>query len=181
MRDKTISKVEYPNKANALRALKLIKIYLVIFLIGICVVGKTKSTWPMISWALYSGYSARFRPPEPSVSAVELRVYTETGEMYVVKPEHILTFPRDSLSHKIVEQAFSSTDIDSQNASRKYLLRAVSRLIEPNSEIKSIQAWKKTYQIEPLTVPPIQLKNPTTEVMLGSFSDEDFIQSKLEE
>lgn len=185
MRDKTISKVEYPNKAktisteypnkaNALRALKLTKIYLLIFLIGICVVGKTKSTWPMISWALYSEYSARFRPPEPSVSAVELRVYTE-GEMYVVKPEQILTLPRDSLSHKIVEQAFSNTDLNSQDASRKYLLRAVSSLIDANSKIKSIQAWKKTYQIEPLTVPPIQLQNPTTEVMLGSFSQEDFI------
>ena len=181
MKDKTISKPEYLSNANPKRALQLTKIYLLLFLIGICVVGKTKSTWPMISWALYSGYSARFRPPEPSVSAVELRVYTETGELYVVKPEHILTFPRDSLSHKIVEQAFSNTDLNSQNASRKYLLRAVSSSIDANSEIKSIQAWKKTYQIEPLTVPPIQLKNPTTEVMLGSFSDEDFIQSKLEE
>lgn len=173
-RDKTIS-TEYPNRANALRALLLTKICLLIFFVGICVVSKTKSTWPMISWALYSEYSARFRPPEPSVSTVELRVYTETGEMYVVKPEQILTLPRDSLSHKIVEQAFSNTDINSQNASRKYLLRTVSSLIAPNSEIKSIQAWKKTYQIEPLTVPPIQLQNPATEVMLGSFSQKDFI------
>ena len=175
MRDKTISKPEYPGKTNPLLALNLIKIYLLIFLIGICVVGKTKSTWPMVSWALYSEYSARFRPPEPSVSAVELRVYTETGEMYVVKPEQILTLPRDSLSHKIVEQAFSNTDVNSQDASRKYLLRAVSSLIDANSQIRSIQAWKKTYQIEPLTVPPIQLQKPTTEVILGSFSQEDFI------
>ena len=167
-RDKNQISTEYPNKVDALRALKLIKICLLIFLIGICIVGKTKSTWPMISWALYSEYSARFRPPEPSVSDVELRVYTE-GEMYVVKPEQILTLPRDSLAHKIVEQAFSNTAIDSQ-ASRKYLLRAVSSLIDANSEIKSIQAWKKTYQIEPLKVPPIQLQNPATEVMLGSFS-----------
>ena len=175
MRDKTISKAEYPNNVNAIRALQLTKIYLLIFLVGICVVGKTKSTWPMISWALYSDYSARFRPPEPSVSAVELKVYTETGELYVVKPQHILTFPRDSLSHKIVAQAFNNTNINTRDASRKYLLRAVSNLIDANSQIKSIQARKKTYQIEPLTVPPIQLQTPTTEVMLGSFSQEDFI------
>ena len=181
MRDKTISKPEYPNKANALRALKLIKIYLLLFLIGICIVGKTKSTWPMISWALYSEYSARFRPPEPSVAAVELRVYTETGKMYVVKPEHILTLPRDSLSHKIVEQAFNNSDLVLRDASRKYLLRAVSSLIDANSEIKSIQAWSKSYQIEPLTVPPIKLQTPATEVMLGSFSQKDFTQSESQE
>ena len=181
MRDKTISKPEYPGKTNPLRALRLIKIYLLIFLIGICVVGKRKSTWPMVSWALYSEYSARFRPPEPSVSAVELRVYTETGELYTVKPEQILTLPRDSLSHKIVERAFDDSDVSLRDASRKYLLRAVSSLIDANSEIKSIQAWSKSYQIEPLTVPPIQLQSPATEVMLGSFSQKDFKQSELEE
>lgn len=133
----------------------------------------------MISWALYSEYSARFRPPEPSVSAVELRVYTDR-DLYVVKPEHILTFPRDSLSHKIVEQAFKNIDTDSRDVSRKYLLRAVSSFIDADSEIKSIQAWKKTYQIEPLTVPPIQLQAPSTEVMLGSFSQEGFTQSESE-
>ena len=52
MRDKTISKPEYPNKANALRALRLIKIYLLLFLIGICIVGG--------AWLSHSDMMANF-------------------------------------------------------------------------------------------------------------------------
>ena len=48
---------------------------------------------------------------------------------------------------------------------------------DADSEIESIQAWKKTYQIEPLTVPPIQLQSPTAEVMLGSFSQKKFTRA----
>lgn len=179
MRTKIKSKPESASNSDNLWALRAIKISLLVFLLGICVVGKRKSTWPIVSWALYSEYSARFRQPEPSVSIIELRAYTETGELYVVKPEQILTLPRDSLAHKIVEQAFINTDTSLRDASRKYLLRAVSSLIDADSEIKSIQAWQKSYQIEPLTVPPIQLQSPDTEVMLGSFSQQDFTQSKL--
>lgn len=158
---------------NGLRALQLTKISLLIIVLGICVVGKRESTWPIISWALYSGYSARFRPPEPSVSATELRVYTTAGKLHIVKPEHILTIPYDSLSHDIVDNAFDDTNVVHRNASRRYLMGAVSQFIGDNSQIKTIEAWNLSYQVKPLTVPPIEKESPITEVMLGSFSQED--------
>ncbi|MBE9129716.1 MULTISPECIES: hypothetical protein [unclassified Coleofasciculus] len=176
MKDKTIFEPGYASNSNGIQALRLIKISLLILLLGTSVVGKRKSTWPLVAWALYSGYSARFRPPEPSVSAIELRVYTTTGDLHVVKPEQVLTIPRDSLSHKIVEQAFDDADIGLRNASRRYLMRAVSNLVRTNSEIKTIQAWNLSYQVEPLAVPPIQLQAPTSEVMLDSFSREDIAE-----
>jgi len=95
----------------------------------------------------------------------------------VVKPEHVLTLPRDSLSHKIVEQAFDNADVRVRDASRRYLIRAVSNLVHTNSEIKTIQAWKLSYQVEPLEVPPIQLQAPTSEVMVDSFSREDIAEN----
>ena len=44
MRDGTSSEPEYTNNSNPLEALQLIKISLLIFLLGICVVAKRKST-----------------------------------------------------------------------------------------------------------------------------------------
>lgn len=177
MKNQTSLASRYVSNSNPLQALQLTKISLLIFLLGICVVGKRKSTWPIVSWALYSEYSARFRPPEPSVSAVELRVRTTTGELHVVKPEQILTIPRDSLSHDIVERTFNDANISLRDASRKYLMGAVSSLIRADSKIETIQAWKISYQVEPLKVPPIQLQTPTSEVMLDSFSRQDLIES----
>jgi hypothetical protein len=147
-------------------------------LLSFCFIGKQEATWPLVSWVLYSGYSPRFRTPEPSVSAIELRVYTTTGELHVVKPEQILSLPYDSLSHNIVEQAFYNTDIEIRDASRKYLIDAVARFINASSEIESIQAWQLSYQTEPYKVPPIQIQNPTEEVMIGSFSQEDLMTNK---
>ena len=177
MEDKAISKQRYASNSEALNPLQLTKVSLLIFLVGICVVGKRKRTWPLVSWNLYSGYSERFHPPKPSVSAVELRVYTTTGALHIVKPEHLLTFPRDSLSHSIVAGAFDDTDVSVRDASRRYLMNAVSNLVRTKSEIKTIQAWELSYQVEPLAVPPIQSQAPTAEVMLGSFSEEDLIKS----
>ena len=176
MEDKAIS-AGYASNPNALKALQLTKISLLIFLLGICLVGRQESTWPIVSWILYSGYSERYRSPKPFVSAVELRAYNATGKLHIVKPEQLLSIPYDSLSHSIVEQAFDDADADLRDASRRYLMRAVSNLIRANSEIKTIQAWKLTYAVEPLAVPPIQRQVPTAEVMLGSFSEENLIES----
>lgn len=159
--------------SDSLLSLQLIKISLAFFLLGICVVGRRETTWPMITWILYSGGSPRFRPPEPSISIVELRAYTAAGDLHVVKPEQLLSIPYDSLSHDIVEQAFSDTDTPVRDESRRYLAGAVSRLIDADSEIQTIQAWNLSYQIDPLEVPPIQRQSPATEMMLGSFSKED--------
>lgn len=160
---------------NGQWALNLTKISLLIIILGVSIVGKRESTWPIISWALYSGYSARFRTPEPSVSVTELRVYTTAGNVRIVKPEHILTIPYDSLSHDIVENAFddSNININHRDASRRYLMQAVSNFIGENTQIETIEAWSLSYQVKPLTVPPIEKQSPTNEVMLGSFSRED--------
>ncbi len=174
MEDKEILESGYSTSHNALRALQLTKISLLIILLGVSIVGKRESTWPIISWALYSGYSARFSPPEPSVSVTELRVYTTAGNLDIVKPEHILTIPYDSLSHSIVENAFDDSNVNHRDASRRYLMGAVLRFMdEENSQIKTIEAWNLSYQVKPLMVPPIQIQAPTSEVMLGSFSKED--------
>lgn len=177
MKDNTISAPGCSSKSNSLQALRIIKISLLIVLLGICVVGKRKSTWPLVSWALYSEYSARFKPPEPSVSDIELRVSTTTGDTHIIKPERIISITRDSLAHDIVKQAFDSKDLNLRDASRRYLMTAISKSIPQDSEIETIQAWKFSYQVEPLEVPPIQLQTPTSEVMLDSFSAEDLIES----
>ncbi|MGB3296574.1 MAG: hypothetical protein WBB01_26610 [Phormidesmis sp.] len=177
MKGKPRSKREYASSSGALWALRLVKVFLLLLFIGICVVGKRKSTWPIVSWALYSEYSPRFRAPEPAVTVTELRVYTAAGDLRIVKPEHILTLPRDSLSHKIVEQAFNESDVGGRDESRRYLMKAVSNLLGKNSKAESIQAWHLSYPIKPLTVPPIQVGSPATEEMVGSFSAEDLIES----
>lgn len=157
--------------------LQATKISLALFLVGTSLAGKQKATWPMVSWVLYSHYSARFRTPEPSVSVIRLGVRTEAGTLHIVRPEQILTLPRDSLAHSIVEGAFESSDADVRTASRKYLVQAMADFLDTDSAIATIQAWKVSYQVEPLEVPPIQTQTPTTEVSLGSFSNRDLAEN----
>lgn len=177
MKDRVISKQKSHTSSNSLLALKLTKIFILIFSVGIFVVGRRETTWPIITWILYSGYSDRFRSPKPSVSAVELRVYTATGERYTVKPERILSLPYDSLSHSIVAKAFDDTDIEVRDASRNYLINAVSRFLDTDSEIQTIEAWEISYEVEPLKVPPLHKENPTQKIMLGNFSLQDEVNA----
>ncbi|MBE9062485.1 hypothetical protein [cf. Phormidesmis sp. LEGE 11477] len=162
-------------RSSAARHLLLIKVSLAFFLLGISVVARRETTWPIISWILYSGYTARFRPPEPTASALELRAYTVDGDLHIVKPEQLLSVPYDSLSYDIVEQAFTDDDIDVRDASRAYLTGAVSKQID--AQIETIQAWTLSYPVEPLEVPPIQRQFPAAEVMIGSFLAEDTAQA----
>ncbi|EAZ92850.1 hypothetical protein [Crocosphaera chwakensis] len=173
MEETEVLESKYVTNHNAQWALRLTKISLLIIILGVCVVGRKESTWPITSWALYSRYTARFRKPKPSVSVTELRVYTTAGNLHIVKPERILTIPYDSLSHDIVENAFNNTDINHRDASRRYLMQAVSNFIGEDTKIKTIEAWNLSYQVKPLTVPPIEKQSPTNEVLLGSFSQED--------
>lgn len=174
LQEQLVVEPEHKSKSNSLLALRLTKISLLIFLLGIGIVGRRESTWPIITWILYSSYGDRFRPPKPLVFTTELRVYTTSGKLHIVKPEHILSIPYDSLSYDIVEQAFNDdNNINVRNESRSYLLGAITKLIRPESEIKTIEAWQVSYKVEPLEVPPIQLASPTEQVIFGSFSKED--------
>ena len=179
MENQTISKPRDTSNFRSSQALRLTKTSLIIFLLGISVVGKNESGWPIITWILYSGNSPRFFTPEPSVSAVELRVYTTAGDLHIIKPEQILTVPYDSLSHSIVEQAFDNADGDLRvrDESRRYLMSAVAKMIPENSEIETIEAWRLSYQVEPLSVPPIQVEDSSSEVKIDSFSKRELVKN----
>ncbi|MGF1459203.1 MAG: hypothetical protein ACFBSG_09270 [Leptolyngbyaceae cyanobacterium] len=151
------------------RALLLTKFALAILILGICVVGKRESTWPITTWALYSGYSARFRIPEPTVSEIQLQVLTADGNAHLVKPELILSLPYDSLAHSVVEQAFLGEDPRVKTASQRYLAKEIGKIEAIQAEIDEIQAWKITYQTYPLQIPPIHKDNPQSRDMIGSF------------
>lgn len=178
MEEQLVSQPPRQGQRAPQRALQLTKIVLLIFILGISVVARREWTWPFVTWILYSSYSARFRPPEPTVSAVELRVLATNGETYVVKPEQILSLPYDSLAHDIVEQAFIEADSPVKVESQRYLVGAISELIDPNAEIETIQAWKLTYSVTPLEVPPVNVQSPTAEVMLDSVSVADLGSEK---
>lgn len=175
MEDISASRSERIDRSSAAWHLLLVKLSLAFFLLGISVVGRRESTWPIITWILYSGYSARYRPPEPTASALELRAYTASGDLHVVKPEQLLSIPYDSLSYGIVEQAFAQADTNIRDDSRAYLIDAVSE--HTDAKIETLQAWTLSYPVQPLEVPPIQRQSPASETMFGSFSREDAPQT----
>lgn len=157
-----------------MRALRAIKIALLVFLLGMFVVNKRKSTWPIVSWALYSEYSTRFQPPKPTALDLELRVYTAKGKRHIINPEQVLTTPRDSLSHDIIERAFTAppAKTEARMASRRYLVKALSQHLQIDG-IKTVQVWEMSYKVTPLSVPPFDREQPSRTVMLGSFSQSD--------
>lgn len=165
-----VAKLDKSSNSSSARALQLMKVFLLLLIVGLSFAGKQESTWPITTWVLYSGYSARFRLPEPATSAIQIRIYTASDDLYIIKPEEILSLPYDSLSHSIVEQAFVGSDPQVKNESRKYLVKTLAKFIPPDAEIKTVQAWELSYAVDALQIPPIDQENPAAEIMLDSFT-----------
>lgn len=159
--------------------LRITVISLLIFILGICVAGKRKSTWPIITWSLFSSYSKRFQFPEEIISTTELRIYTKTGKSYVIRPEQLISVARSGLSKRLIANAFDDSNISVRNATRIYLVRRLRDYIPKGSNVEIIQGWKISYQVEPLALPPIRLEEPMSEVMVGSFYHRDLVKNDL--
>ena len=158
------------------KKLIITKIVVFVLILGISVRGKKISTWPIMNWPVYTTFSRGF--PESTASAVELRVYSKSGDLYILKPKDIMPIERASISEKVLNYAFSHDNSRLENKNRVYLAQTITRIFK-YVELDSIQAWKLIWNVSPLDVPPLIKNKPTKEVFLGSFLIKDYVNVKL--
>lgn len=154
---------------NSKWALRITKLLLLFFLAGICVVGKRKSTWPIITWSLYSTYRERFHYPRSTTSIRQLKVVTNNGEVYIFTSSNLISQPRDGLSSRLIDNAFDHTDMKNRDATRDYLTIIIHNHLPEGSSIDYIEGEELYWQTSPLESPPIQRNSPSKKKTLGKF------------
>ena len=163
------------NNYDYKKKLRIIKVVIFVLILGISVRGKKISTWPIMNWPVYTTFSRGF--PEPTASAVELRVYSKSGDLYILKPKDLMPIERTSISKNVFNYAFSHDDSRLEIKNRVYLAQTVTRILK-DVEVDSIQAWKLNWDVSPLDVPPLTKDKPTNEFFLGSFLIKDYVNGE---
>ncbi|MDJ0843611.1 hypothetical protein [Crocosphaera sp.] len=156
--------------------LKITKIALFLFILGLPIVAKRITTWPIMTWAVYSTYSKGF--PDSTASIVEVRVHSKSGESYVLKPSDIMPRGRTRIAKAVLNYAFESDDPNLATANRTYLAQTIPRILN-RTDIESVEYWQITWDVFPLNVPPLDRDKPSSENLLGSFMIDDYINNKI--
>jgi hypothetical protein len=158
------------NDSTARTELRLTKAALVVILLGLCVVGRRTSTWPIITWPMYS--ATRKQVPPPVTHTVELRVIDETGRSHRVVPTDIIAKGRQEVAERAIVEAFDpDTPPFLIDAHRRYLA-GVMRRKWPEARLLTIEGWRTEWAVDPFKLPPLDLSNPTRKFVIGSFTIE---------
>lgn len=160
------------NNKEDKNSLMIMKITLFILILGIAIVGKRQTTWPIITWSVYSTYSKGF--PDSKTEALELRVYSKSSDLYVLNPSDIMPRGRVRISQEILQYAFESYNSNLTNENRVYLAQTIPRILK-DIDIESIECWKLIWKVSPLSVPPLHREYPDKEILLGSFLIDDYL------
>jgi hypothetical protein len=144
------------------KSLWLTKAALLVIVIGICVVGKRLTLWPIVAWPMYSTYAPKYPPPTAEIE--QLRVVSETDEVYRFLPADLLSFERHKTVQRLIKEAFSD-----RAKQRQTLTELVAHNL-PGVEIKKIERWQLEWQVDPLALPPLERNRPDREIFLGSFN-----------
>lgn len=148
-----------------------VKIIFIVFLLGLLVVGKRITFWPLVNWPMYSDWRTEF--PAASKSITELRVTHENGSVQKLLPSDILPFDRKNVAEMLIEKAFVKEDNQSRQSSRV----AIKEILEKDkrfTDIQAIEAWQVRWNVSPLKVPPLERNSPEEKILIGAFEFKDY-------
>lgn len=147
--------------------LRLTKLALLVILLGLCVVGRRTVGWPIITWPMYSA-STKGVPP-PVTFDVELRIIDDTNRALKLLPVDIILKGRQEVAERAIIEAFDPETAESlREAHRRYLGGVVLRRL-PEAGTVIIEGWKIEWAVDPFKLPPLDLQNPSRQVMMGRF------------
>jgi len=153
------------------KKLLTIKCLLAFIILSFCIIGRSKSNWPILHWMMYSRREIGY--PSPTFSAFRVRVATNVGNVYTFGPWHLIPKDRDIISKRVIKFSVTESNLEKRNAYRAYLVRLIKRAI-PNEIPVSTQIWKQFWHVDPLALPPLDLKHPYKEELKVDFSSELF-------
>lgn len=141
------------------------KLILVLFALGLCVVSNRPNLWPVVTWPMYHARTPQV--PPPFVSAVHLRVTDKEGQRHLLRPDQLISAPRDIAAKELINQSFSSTP--DREAWREELVFLVERALG-DEDVVEIEELKRTWRIDdPYATTPLDRSAPVREVVKGRF------------
>jgi len=149
------------------KSLRMIKIALVFILLCLCVMGRERRAWPIKHWTMYS--LRTFNYPSDTVSSYKLRVISHSGNLYTLASWDLIPMDRHVVAKEVIKHSIDGTSLKKRDRYRAYLVRLVNQALL-GVPLKTIQVWESSWKVDPLALPPLDLKNPFTEVMKDSFS-----------
>jgi len=159
------------------KKLLTIKCLLGFIILGFCLIGRSKSNWPVMHWMMYSRRHVEY--PSSTISALRVRVATKSGHHYTFAPWHLIPKDRDVISERVIKFSVTEVNTEKRHAYRAYLVRLIKRAI-PHEIPISIQIWKQFWHVDPLALPPLDLERPYKEEIKLDFSSELFAELSKE-
>jgi hypothetical protein len=147
--------------------LRLTKVSLALILLGMSVVGRRTSPWPIITWPMYS--ASRKPIPPPTTFEVELRAVDDTGRAHKLAPADIILAGREKVAARAIIEAFDpATPQPLRDAQRRYLAGVVLRRL-PDARTVAIEGWRTEWEVDPFKLPPLDVHNPSRSFVFGRF------------
>lgn len=138
-----------------------------LILVAFSLIGRRNAAWPIFLWEMYSLDSDRY--PPPTFSVVQLRVTDDNGQLHRLSASDLLAPDQHKLPQQAVEGAFAGQDLATQARYRRFLAVVAEQAVG-TSELRCLEAWRLTWEVDPLAVPPLVREEPAQEQLVGRFA-----------
>jgi len=149
------------------KKLWIMKVAVILIILSFCVVGRGRRYWPFVNWTMFSAKTLDYPPDK--VSAYMYRIIDHAGQVYRLEPWTLMPFSRYAQVRSVTRRAIEEKHPRKRERYRVYLSRLVSHAL-PKITPKTIQVFRLTWPVDPLRVPPFDIKNPSKEVLLASLT-----------
>ena len=150
------------------KKLWIMKVAVILIILSLCVVGRERRYWPFVNWRMYSRKAMEY--PSDKVSMYRLRIIDHADQVYRLEPWNLIPdHDRTKAAIRVIRQAIKAKNPQKRERYRIYLSRLVSHAL-PKITPKTIQVFRLTWPVDPLRVPPFDIKNPSEEVLVASLT-----------
>lgn len=145
-------------------SLLAIKLIVVGFALGLCVVSTRSTLWPIATWPMYHARTPEV--PPPLVTVTQLRVIQRDGERDLLRPTDLMPAPWDAASKKLIELAFSPGP--KQDRFRDHLTFLAEQALG-GADVVEVEELDRTWRVDAYATPPLDLSDPVRETVRGRY------------
>lgn len=137
-----------------------VKVILVLFALGLCVVSNRSTLWPLVTWPMFHARTPEVPPPRVTVTHV--RVTDREGDKHILGPTELMPDPRDAAANELIEMAFSPGP--KREPAREHIVFLAERALD-GVEVRVVEALDRTWKVDPYATPPLDRSDPLREAV----------------
>ena len=144
--------------------LRFTKVVLLMILLGILLIGRRRKAWPIVNWSMYSHKVMTY--PEDTTDALHLEIIVDAGRRVRLDMHDFFPPGMSNVAEVIVERSFAVDSVIDQAEYRDALQAMVGRAL-PGQRVSAIEAWRFTWDVNPLALPPLRRSQPAERRLVG--------------